>query len=86
MSSCVLNRDKSWLDFSTAKIGKSSFWQIVSQNSTGNDLPYDFNVVNNESRALEQEELSFCLAYEDRSSQSPYFEVFPVHNNVVETK
>lgn len=52
ISSWVLNRDKSWLDFSTAKMGNSSSWQTVSQKSTGKVLPYDLSVVNRESRAL----------------------------------
>jgi hypothetical protein len=52
MSSCVLKRDTSWLDFRTAKIGKRSSWQTVSQNSTENVDPYFLRVEKRESRAL----------------------------------
>ena len=52
ISSWVLKRDTSWGDLRTAKIGKSSSWQTVSQKSTGKASPYVFNVVNMESRAL----------------------------------
>ena len=53
ISSCVLKRDKSWLDLRTAKIGKSISWQTVSQNSTVYVEPYVLSVENSESRALE---------------------------------
>lgn len=52
MSSCVLNRERSWLDFKTAKMGNRSSWQTVSQNSTGNDDPCCLRVLKSESNAL----------------------------------
>lgn len=52
MSSWVLNRERSWLDFNTAKIGKSSSWHTVSQNSTVYVFPYVLRVENSESKAL----------------------------------
>ncbi len=54
MSSCVVNRERSWLDLRTEKIGKSSSWQTVSQNSTGYVLPYVLSVENRESSALKE--------------------------------
>lgn len=53
ISSCVLNRERSWLDFRTAKIGNRSSWQTVSQNSTGNDDPCFLSVLKSESNALQ---------------------------------
>lgn len=52
MSSCVLKRDTSLVDFKTAKIGNSSSRQIVSQNSGENLSPYVFRVEKRESKAL----------------------------------
>lgn len=54
ISSCVLNRDRSWLDLRTAKMGKSNSWQTVSQKSTGKAAPYVFSVLNSESSALQK--------------------------------
>lgn len=54
ISSCVLNLERSWLDFKTANIGKSVFLHTVSQNSKGNVAPQVLSVVNNESRALQE--------------------------------
>ena len=55
ISSCVLNRERSWLDFRTAKMGNKSSWQTVSQNSTGNDDPCFLRVLKSESSALQTE-------------------------------
>jgi hypothetical protein len=55
ISSCVLNRERSWLDFRTAKMGNRSSWQTVSQNSTGNDDPCFLRVLKRESKALQNE-------------------------------
>ena len=52
ISSCVLNRERSWLDFKTAKMGNRSSWVTVSQNSTGNDDPCFLRVLKRESNAL----------------------------------
>ena len=54
ISSWVLKRDRSWLDFRTAKMGNSNSWQTVSQNSTVKVEPYVFNVEKSESSALSQ--------------------------------
>ena len=63
-SSCVLNRDNSVFDLSTAKIGNRSSWQTVSQKSTGNEVPYFVSVEKSESNALqdrlERRERLFC--------------------------
>ena len=52
ISSCVLNRLKSWLDFKTAKMGNNNSWHTVSQKSAGKVLPYFVSVVKSESNAL----------------------------------
>ena len=81
ISSCVLNRERSWLDFRTAKIGKRSSWQTVSQNSTGNDDPCFLRVLKSESSALqmtaecEQDEIAriYMCAHSRRTSRSSPF-------------
>ena len=53
MSSWVLKRERSWLDFKTEKMGNKSSEQIASQYSSGKPAPYVFKVLNIESRALQ---------------------------------
>jgi hypothetical protein len=90
MSSCVLNRERSWLDFRTAKMGNKSSWQTVSQNSTGNDDPCFLRVLKSESSALQI--AAGCKqgvkskVHQRIYSQPSHFEVLSVHYNVIETK
>ena len=84
MSSCVLKRETSWLDLSTAKIGKSNSWQTVSQNSRGYVDPYVLSVLKRESRAL----MALLVRYSEEKMgnhvQTANFQVLSVHDDVVE--
>jgi len=87
MSSCVVNRERSWLDFKTENIGKSSFLHMVSQNSTGYVAPYVFRLVNKESNAL-----SKPMSTERKEKQKLYylqpsdFQVLRIHDDIVKSK
>lgn len=66
-------------------MGNNISLQTVSQNSTGKDDPWVFNVENKESNALCQvssvRRVRVC-----KDLQASYFKVLPVHDDVVESE
>jgi hypothetical protein len=85
ISSWVLKRVTSAVDFSTAKMGNKSSRQMLSQNSGEKLDPCSFKVAKRESRALKQ----FHHPVKATSFTNLHltnFKILPIHYYVVEAE
>lgn len=66
-------------------MGNNSSWQTVSQKSTGYVDPYVFKVAKRESSALHMKMSIFTREIESYA-QTSNFQIFTVHNDIIEAK